>query len=273
MSAAAASHSGVAVCVLGSSSSGNATLVRSGDTAVLVDCGFPPRYIIQHLSKLGMRLEELTGIFITHIHSDHVNPWFVRRAMTANVPLYCPADIELHLQARYEVLATASHEGMLKTIQSDIILLEKLLIRPFAIPHDSAGGCFGYVLENGTEKIVVATDMAIPTVSAEAHCADADILVIESNHDVTMLEESGRPLWVKKRIRERGHLSNHECATLLRNAFNRSSRLPRIIMPAHVSKECNTNDIALATIQEMLSSEGIAGIDVRPTHPDTMAVA
>ncbi len=267
MSPSAASPAGITVSVLGSSSSGNATLVRFGDAAILVDCGFPPRYMLQHLAESGLMLDDLAGIFITHIHSDHVNPWFVKRAMQAGVPLYCPPEIELHLQSHYEILARASHEGSLIGMTKEEVLLDNLLVRSFPVPHDSAGGCFGYSIDDGKRKVVVATDIAFPIASAASPCCDADILVIESNHDLKMLEESGRPLWVKKRIRERGHLSNEECVMMLRSIFDRSTRLPGHIMVAHVSKECNTNSIATACAQNFLSAAGATDVRVVETFP------
>lgn len=261
------SHSPIAVSVLGSSSGGNATLVRSGTTAILIDCGFPPRYILRHLEGLGVPLDHLAGIVITHTHADHVNPWFVRRAVNARVPIYCPADIELHLQARYEVLATASHQGLLVGIDHDEVYVQDLLIRPFPVPHDSAGGCFGYVIDDGKRKVVVATDMAFPTASAISHCSNADILVLESNHDLTMLEESARPAWVKNRIRKWGHLSNDECVAMVRHILDQSTQLPSTIMLAHVSQECNTNAIAVKCLHNFLTAAGIRTVSVVETFP------
>jgi phosphoribosyl 1,2-cyclic phosphodiesterase len=144
-------------------------------------------------------------------------------------------------------------------------------VQSFAVPHDSPGGCFGYSIcsweEGALKKVTVTTDIANPTDSAAQCIANSDIVVIESNHDVDMLENSRRPLWLKRRIREFGHLSNDQCAGMLLSVLGNSTKLPRAVMLAHVSQECNTNQLALETTNEALDGEGIRGIDVAATYP------
>ncbi len=94
------SISKLAVCVLGSSSAGNATLVWNEKSAILVDCGFNPAYLEKSLGRNGFRIGDLSGVLITHVHGDHVNEWFVKKLIKARVPIHCPPEIELHLQAR-----------------------------------------------------------------------------------------------------------------------------------------------------------------------------
>ena len=206
------------VTVLGSSSAGNSTLIRNGATALLVDCGFTPKYIDRQLAHHGLTVADLSGVLITHTHSDHVNEWFVRQAIKHRVPIYCPPDIELHLQANHDVLIQASHARLLNPINDDHVEIADCLVTAFPVPHDSPGGCFGYSIQlkaNGTmRKVTVATDIAFPTRKAIEALADSDIIVIESNHDIDMLENSRRPIWLKNRIRERGHLSNSQCAEI-----------------------------------------------------------
>lgn len=259
----------LSVCVLGSSSAGNATLVRYGRTAFLIDCGFSPAYITTQLALAGLALEDLTGVLITHTHGDHVNEWFVKKALGGRIPFFCPQDIELHLQTTYRTLAEASHLGLLKPIINDCLETEDFLVRSFPVPHDSPGGCFGYNMffASGGElrKVSVVTDIAFPTTTAAAHCADSDILVMESNHDPDMLESSGRPYWLKKRIRETGHLSNAQCSEALVRIFDRSKKLPANIFLAHVSQECNTNAIAAKCAGETLTRLGVRGVQLHET--------
>jgi phosphoribosyl 1,2-cyclic phosphodiesterase len=261
----------LSVCVLGSSSSGNSTLVQSGESALLVDCGFTPAYMKMNLKHCGLEIEDLTGVLITHVHSDHVNEWFVKKLIKARIPIHCPPEIELHLQARYDSLARASHLGLLKVFRKSELELGGFLVENFEVPHDSPGGCFGYSISlavgGKTTRVTIATDMAHPTEAASQHFADSDLLVIESNHDVDMLENSGRPFWLKRRIREKGHLSNDQCAEILLSVFDRSTKLPQTIMLAHVSQECNTNALAVECAKTAIDGEGINSISILETHP------
>lgn len=266
------SPNSLSVCVLGSSSGGNATLIWNSGTAILVDCGFNPAYIAGHLAKLGMEIQDLDGVFITHIHGDHVNEWTVRKLVDKYVPIYCPPQIESHLKNKYTGLARASRQNLLKTLKGSEAESGEFLVRSFEVPHDSDGGCFGYNVcfesDSRTKKVSVSTDVAHPTESVINSFADSDVIVMESNYDVDMLEQSARPAWLKRRIREDGHLSNDQCADSLVQILRRSEILPSNISLAHVSQECNTNALALQCTTAALESVGMGGIKVMETHPD-----
>ena len=260
----------LSVCVLGSSSAGNSTLVGNGKTSFLIDCGFSPAYIGGQLHKFNEVISGLAGVFITHTHGDHVNEWTVKKLIEARVPIYCPSEIELPLQGRYKTLAHASHLGLLKPLGVPELALHGFLIRSFEVPHDSPGGCFGYSIfsdEGGrTSKISIATDMGFPTEQVVHHFTDSDVMVIESNHDVEMLENSGRPVWLKRRIREIGHLSNDECAEFTLNVLRKSKVVPQAILLAHISQQCNRNEIALETTREAISGTEFGSVKVMQTH-------
>jgi len=265
-------NNSLSTCVLGSSSAGNSTLIWNSGTAILIDCGFSPAYITNQLRRLGLSIQDLDGVFITHIHGDHVHESAVRRLIQECVPIFCPPQVEPHLQKKYGALARASHQGLLKPIKKLEIELSEFHIRAFEVPHDSDGGCFGYSIfydaEGRTKKVSVTTDMAYPTKSAVGHIADSDVIVIESNYDVGMLEQSGRPVWLKHRIREDGHLSNDQCGESLLQIMDRSQSLPKSLALAHVSQECNTNALAVECTEAALESRGISEISVFETHPN-----
>jgi phosphoribosyl 1,2-cyclic phosphodiesterase len=142
--------------------------------------------------------------------------------------------------------------------------LEPFLIRSFAVPHDSPGGCFGFSIsaeDGGREKkITIATDLGYVGPELPAQFADSDVIVLESNHDVRMLEESSRPHWLKKRIREIGHLSNDQCAQLVVQILDCSGRLPHSFVLAHISKQCNTQELALGCTGEILERLGVGAM-------------
>jgi phosphoribosyl 1,2-cyclic phosphodiesterase len=263
--------SSLSTCVLGSSSAGNATLVWTAETAILIDCGFTPGYITVQLRKLGLSIADLDAVFITHIHGDHVNESTLGKLFREHVPVYCPPEIEPYLKKMYHSAATASRHELLKPITRSGCALDHLLIRSFQAPHDSDGGCFGYNVfhdSNGTtSKVSVVTDLSNVTDSVVDHMADSDAIVIESNYDVQMLEASSRPAWLKKRIQEHGHLSNDQCAESILQIIDKSQTLPKSLALAHVSQECNTNALARGCTEAALDSEGIRGISVVETHP------
>jgi phosphoribosyl 1,2-cyclic phosphodiesterase len=219
-----------------------------------------------------MEIQDLDGVFITHIHGDHVNEWTVRKLVDKYIPIYCPPQIEPHLKSKYAGLARASRQNVLKTMKGSEAEAGKFLIRCFEVPHDSDGGCFGYSVcfesEGRTKKVSISTDVARPTESVISNFADSDVIVMESNYDEDMLEQSARPVWLKRRIREDGHLSNDQCADSLQQIIRRSEIVPSHIALAHISQECNTNALALQCTSAALGTLGMTGIHVTETHPD-----
>lgn len=262
----------LSICVLGSSSAGNSTVVWNSKSAILIDCGFSPSYITSHLHRFGLSLESLEAVFITHIHGDHINEWTIGKLMKEQVPIYCPSAIEHHLKKKYGIVAIASRQGLLRTIKKSEIGLNEFRVRHFEVPHDSDGGCFGYnVFVDGggkTRKVSISTDIAHPTKSAVEHMANSDVIVLESNYDVDMLEKSSRPYWLKRRIREEGHLSNDQCGESVLQILDQSRTLPKSLALAHVSRECNTNKLARECTEALLDSRGIDSISLVETHPN-----
>jgi len=269
---ASSSDTGLSVSVLGSSSAGNATLIWSAESAILIDCGFTPGYVTVQLRKLGLNMSDLDAVFITHVHGDHVNDSIVGKLVRERIPIYCPSEIETHLRKKYHSAASASRQGLLNPMPKSEMTLDHLMVRSFEVPHDSEGGCFGYNIffesEGRTKKVSVSTDIASATKSVIDHIANSDVIVLESNYDDEMLEQSTRPEWLKRRIREDGHLSNDQCSESFLQIIDISQTLPRALALAHISQECNTNELALSCTEVALDKQGICGIEVHETHAD-----
>jgi phosphoribosyl 1,2-cyclic phosphodiesterase len=143
-------------------------------------------------------------------------------------------------------------------------------IAAFEVPHDSPGGCFGYSIARGAQKVTIATDLGFPTEALASRFADSRAIVIESNHDPDMLENSGRPEWLKRRIREIGHLSNEQCAQFVVTVFASSRLPPDAVVLAHISQVCNTNALAVACTESALARSGRANVHIIETfkrHP------
>ena len=255
--------------VLGSSSAGNCTLVWNGETAVMVDCGFSRRYISSCLESLDLDIPPIRGLLITHAHSDHVNDTSVDLLVQNRIPVIVRREITKVLRRMYPSIQRAAQLGLLAEIGSAGGEAGTLEIASFSVPHDSPGGCFGFGIVDrsvpGRGKVAIATDLGFAGEELVEHFRDARALVIESNHDLAMLEGSGRPAWLKKRIREIGHLSNDQCAGFVSEVVRSSARPPGTVVLAHISQQCNTNELAERATSGALLREGFDSVRVVQT--------
>lgn len=228
---------------LGSGSRGNALVVESGSTRVLLDCGFSIRETERRLARLSVPAESLAAIFVTHEHSDHVAGVF-KFARRHQIPVCLT----------HGTFAAISPAGDLP----EIVLLDghvghalgDLEIQPFPVPHD-AREPVQYVFGNGARRLGVLTDCGSLTVHVEEMLTACDALVLECNHDLEMLAASRYPPLLKQRIAGRlGHLSNCTAAALL--ARIDVSRLQHIVA-AHLSDENNSVALARTALASVLS--------------------
>jgi phosphoribosyl 1,2-cyclic phosphodiesterase len=246
--------------VLGSSSAGNATLFWDDRTSVMVDCGFPPRYIRSSLESLDLDIPSLGGLLLTHAHGDHVNDQSIDLLLKNGIPVFVRRELAASLKRLYPSIVRAARRGLLRTFDGEGTEVGTFSVEAFPVPHDAPGGCFGFKLQSdngaGRRKATIATDLGYQEESLAEQFADSHACVIESNHDPVMLENSGRPQWLIRRIKEIGHLSNDQCAGIVCDIVRVSSAPPATFILAHISQQCNTNAIALATTREALSRAG-----------------
>lgn len=230
---------------LGSGSRGNAMLVESGGTRVLLDCGFGIRETVRRLQRLGIEPDSLSAICITHEHGDHVAGAFkfARRY-----------DIAVWLT--HGTLAAVSSPGMREMPRVNVIdghsvhALGDLQLLPYPVPHD-AREPVQYVFCDGARRLGVLTDAGCVTqhmVSVLDGCA---ALVLECNHDAALLAASSYPSSLKRRISGRlGHLDNTSAAELLTRID--VSRLQHLVA-AHLSEQNNTTMLAACALAEALN--------------------
>ena len=252
--------------VLGSSSAGNCTLIWNDQSAVMVDCGFNPRYITSCLEALDLDIPPITGVLITHAHGDHVNDLSVRMLSANGIPLVVRHEISRVLRRTYPAVAEAARKGLLREFDGTGTAVGTLEIDAFEVPHDSPGGCFGFGVACGVgpmrRRIALATDLGYPAEGLREKFLGANAVVIESNHDIDMLENSGRPAWLKKRIKEIGHLSNDQCAAFVRDLCRSNAARPSAVILAHISQQCNTNELAERATTEALLRDGVRSVRV-----------
>ncbi|MBY0439890.1 MAG: MBL fold metallo-hydrolase [Burkholderiales bacterium] len=222
-------------CSLGSGSSGNAWLVESGGTRVLIDCGIGPDRLTARLVQAGADPGCIDAILVTHEHDDHVGgaAAFARRH---SIPVY----------ATYGTVqgAGSALSGMARLHEiapSGRFSIGALEVLPVAVPHD-AREPVQYVLGDGSVRIGVVTDLGSITPHVTASFSGLDALVLEANHDEGMLRNGPYPKFLKERVGGRyGHLSNEVAARLLGAVA--SDRLQHVVA-AHLSLKNNTAALA-----------------------------
>lgn len=243
------------ICSLASGSSGNSYIVRSAETALLVDAGISNKQICAGLEKLGLGAGDLSGVFITHEHSDHIKG--VKTLMKkCGAPVFTTA-----LTAR---ALPADPERIREISPGDVFSAGDIEVSCFSVSHDAADPV-GYSFRCGESVITVVTDTGVITDDIMRFMKRADILVLEANHDESMLRMGRYPWYLKQRIlSERGHLSNESAALALVQLLEaeRGGQKKRIVLLAHLSRENNFPEMALATMENVLQEHGFtAGRD------------
>lgn len=226
---------------LGSGSKGNALLVESGRTRVLVDCGFGPRETAARLERLGVAPDSVTAVLVTHEHADHVGG-----------AAACAARYGWTLHASHGTAGAARQLADMAVRRFDshtAFAIGDLEIHPFPVPHDAREPT-QFVFSDGAARLGVLTDAGAVTPHIVAMLAGCAALVIECNHDAGMLARGRYPPQLKRRIVGGfGHLENGAAADLLR-AIDAEGL--RHVVAAHLSEENNTPELARAALAEAL---------------------
>ncbi len=210
--------------IIASGSKGNSFVLSDKGVNILIDCGTSQRYIKSSLSTLGIEVEDLDSVLITHGHSDHIQAI----NLVKDIPIYSAFE--------------------LNGIDSELIIHEEefyighLSVIPLSLSHD-APMTTGFVISSEEEKLVYITDTGFVPERYIPLLSNADYYVIESNHDVDMLMKTNRPMSLKQRILgDYGHLSNEACAKFLYDAIG--SKTKNILL-AHISDQANSRRLCL----------------------------
>jgi len=256
------------VLILGSGSSGNATLVETSTTRVLVDAGFNRRETLRRLAALGAAIDGVHGILISHEHSDHV-------AGLANLSRYwnAPVYITEGTFAEYARLAPRAEIEKLRVIEtlrpSQRFAIGDIEITAFSIPHDAADPVAFTLCAEGS-KVSIVTDLGYLPAHVREHLRGSDLLILESNHDLDMLKVGPYPWHVKQRVMSRtGHLSNHAVSEFLAEGGPESSGFDaraRWVVLAHLSENNNNPDVARLSAEEALGRRPEAAVFAGELH-------
>ena len=267
----------VKLTILGSGSSGNCSYLETAESRILVDAGFSPRQIRQRLAGIGRTPENLSAILITHEHSDHI-AGLLGLADKFQIPVYCNRETQDAIIWNFKNKWSATKDPALKGLDSGDLLKSKidwrifltgdgfeindLSAETFSIPHD-AQDPVGFLLRTSVGNFGFVTDLGKATKLVIERARAANVLVLESNHDVEMLHNSRRSWSLKQRILgSHGHLSNEAAAEAAANIM--SAGLKHLYL-AHLSRECNDPDKAYHVMAEQLHHIGASHVQLRLT--------
>ena len=241
------------IASIGSSSSGNAYIVSNGKTRLLLDVGLTAKRIKEGLAECNLTSDDIQGIFVTHEHVDHVKSIRAIAKACAGAKVYTSRGTAGSCD-KFEHIRAEQLEYM---SAQDVVRIGDLSIKAFALSHDAAEPLGFSFMEEG-EQLSVATDTGVVTDEIDEEGKHANTLVLEANHEESILQMGDYPYSLKRRILgEYGHLSNVASgitiarALLARKCVGRSDSDQRIML-AHLSSHNNTPDTALLTVRNIL---------------------
>jgi phosphoribosyl 1,2-cyclic phosphodiesterase len=245
--------------VLGSGSKGNAVLIECGDTRVVVDAGFSGRRLAERLQQVGVAPQSISALLLTHEHSDHVSG--VASAVKRwRWPVYATAGT---LRGAGAALDGATTHPL---SPGTALVIDGLSLDTFRTSHDALEPV-GFVATSlcGGTRAAVVTDLGRATDEVRAAVQRVDVLVVESNHDVGLLESGPYPWHLKRRVGgTHGHLSNRAAGDLAADCLHRG--LQHVVL-AHLSETNNSPAVAHESMQRVLKRARYRGaLAVAPQH-------
>ncbi len=237
------------VHVLASGSRGNSTLVTYKDTSILIDAGISCKRVVDEMRALNLEAKNLSGILLTHEHVDHMAgvPQLLKKF---RIPLYTRKRTWNAMSSKVEEY----RECMVEVADRELEI-GHLTVQPFSTYHDAVDPC-GFSCYTDSEKMSLLTDTGMVDRRIMAELEDSTYLVLESNHDLTMLRDSYKyPMALKRRIAGNyGHLNNEQAAEIL---LYLARKKKRNVVLAHRSAENNTMATIDKTLQRHIERHGI----------------
>ena len=227
-------------CVLSSGSKGNSTYLEINNHKYLIDIGVNFLYISKKLNEIGVNPHDIEGVFITHIHEDHIQGLkkFIKEV---NPTIYLTQKILDNIKIDID-------------IDKYVLLDEETLdfVDIIRLSHDTPE-CLGYIFNN---ELVYITDTGYINKKYFEKLSNKKAYILESNHDVDMLMNSNKPYFLKMRILgDEGHISNKDCLYYLKQFVGDNTKY---IVLAHLSEDNNREDIALDNVKEILVEYKVA---------------
>ena len=229
------------VSVLSSGSKGNTTFIQTNNTKILIDAGNTSKYILEKLNEINVDPTTIDAILITHTHIDHVKglPVLLKKI---NPCVYITQKMlkELEYLENYSIINT------------DKIKIKDLDIDVIKTSHDTEDSV-GYIVNNDDKSIVYITDTGYINQKYFNILSNRNVYIMESNHDIEMLNNSKYPFALRQRIlSDKGHLSNYDSAKYISKFIGSKTKY---VLLAHLSEENNTEELALETLDKRLKKE------------------
>lgn len=235
-------------CPLASGSKGNSIYLGTNQCKILIDAGLSARATKRKLEEIGVDIEEIDAILISHEHTDHIQGL---KMLALKMGIHVLANHETAKGIRNTLPACPNFKIF---TTGETFEFGSLKIHPFSIQHDTPDPV-GFTIRQGDLKLGFCTDLGFATTLVQHHLSACDYLYLEANHDPDLVMSSPRPPLYKQRVLGRtGHLSNQACGELLREVAHPNLKHVHL---AHLSRECNTEERALSTIRSILSAEGL----------------
>lgn len=247
---------------LATGSNGNVILVLAGETSVLVDCGLSTRSLERYLQQTGVDPASLSAILLTHEHTDHILSAGVM-ARRYGIPVVANRRT---LEAAAGALGNVSAQDLATGSSRTFGQMEAA---SFPIPHDAAEPV-GYLLSHGDWSVCVILDAGKPSYEMRRPLRQADLIVIEANHEREKVITGPYDRLLKARIlSDVGHLSNVEAAQLLSESANGQHKWAWL---AHLSEVNNTPRLAMRTVSHFLRHEGVKNIELSVSQRERPSV-
>jgi phosphoribosyl 1,2-cyclic phosphodiesterase len=248
----------IGFCPLASGSKGNCIYFGTQRTKILIDCGLSAKATALRLQDIGVSLDAIDAILITHEHTDHIKG-LEQLGCRKKIPVFANADTAKGI---YDVLGECPPFKIFTT--GETFVFQDLTIHPFSVQHDTLDPV-AFTIQVDQIKIGFCTDLGFVTSSVTHALQQCDYLYLESNHQPSMVHASARPPIYKQRVLgKQGHLSNEQCAELLLTVIH--DKLKHVHL-AHLSSECNSPALALDVVGNALKRAGCS-IEVSIAYQD-----
>jgi len=226
--------------------------------------GFSHRQTSLRLAQIGVDIEDIDAVLISHEHSDHI-AGLKATAKLKNLALYLNRRTAEEIQYKQGRLP----ENLNIFSNGESFRIGEILINPFQVLHDAVDPV-GFEIDVQGLKICLATDLGYATRLVKERIRDSNYLILESNHDENMLKSDCRRPWsIKQRIMSKtGHLSNKAAGACISGALSKNLKA---VLLAHLSRDCNRPELAVKTVNSHLKQAGDPEVRIELTHQDKIS--
>lgn len=252
-------------CPLASGSKGNCIYLGTSYTKILIDAGLSAKSTIAKLAEINVDIQDIDAILVSHEHGDHIQGLKVL-SLRFGIPILANTETAkgiveaFHDCPKFKVFSTG-----------ETFEFGDLEIHPFSIQHDTLDPV-AFTIRSGSLKLGICTDLGFVTTLVTNRLQACDYLVVEANHEPSMVHASSRPMVYKQRVLSRsGHLSNEACGNLLAQVAHAGLKHVHL---AHLSSECNSPEVAMQVVKSILTEKKIdLSMSIAPQYALAKAIA